>query len=141
MVGRSTRGQVGSEQLIRLEQLLAQLGDGLRILVTHYPILLAGGRLEKPWRRLRDWQRLVKIAIAGGIKLWLHGHRHAAYQLPPTLARPFGQICVGSATQTDRWSYHEYVVEEKRILVQRRTWSPGKERFEDAGMQEMRFQV
>jgi 3',5'-cyclic AMP phosphodiesterase CpdA len=131
------RGRVGAEQLARLEQLLAQLGDGMRILVTHYPISIADGGYEKPWRRLRDWQHLEKIAKGGKIQLWLHGHRHGPYIHHPTAARPFGQICAGSATQADRWSYHQYIIDENRILIHRRSWSAERKQFEDSAVESM----
>src|SRR5262249_51094076 len=73
------RGIVGQAQLERLEALLANLTHGLRILVTHYPIAIPGGKPEHHFRVLRDLDRLIDVAQRGGVVLWLHGHRHDAY--------------------------------------------------------------
>ena len=44
-------GAVGNDQLDRLTRLLDQLGDGMRVLVTHYPVRLHNGKPE--WRSQR----------------------------------------------------------------------------------------
>src|SRR5205085_818761 len=98
------RGAVGQDQLDRLRLLLARLDGGPRILVTHYPIAQASGRRERRVRLLRDLDDLVGVATAGGIGLWLHGHRHDAYHHSAAETAPFPVICAGSATQTGQWS-------------------------------------
>jgi len=50
-------GGVGAEQLARLEALLARLDGGPRILVTHYPVLLANGRRENGRTTCGTWTR------------------------------------------------------------------------------------
>lgn len=132
------RGQMGREQGQRLRQLLAGLGPGLRILVTHYPLYQADGQLEQRWRRLRDLESLRDIAIEGGISLWLHGHRHGCYVLPPTPpTQPFAVVCAGSATQLNRWSYHEYVIEGGHLKATQRSYLPEAAAFVDAGRFEL----
>ena len=69
-------GRTGREQLDRLRRLLQQLTPGPRILVTHYPICLADGRRESVAHGLSDLKETVAVAAAGGVGLWLHGHRH-----------------------------------------------------------------
>src|SRR6185295_19135681 len=92
-------GHVGAAQLERLEKLLARLRGGPRILVTHFPICTASGKLERAERCLRDVEQIIEVAGRGGISLWLHGHLHRFFYLErPTLA-PFPVICVGSSTQ------------------------------------------
>jgi 3',5'-cyclic AMP phosphodiesterase CpdA len=125
------RGRVGSDQLQRLERLLAQLDDGPRILVTHYPICVPSGQPEHRLRHLRDLHDLVAVAQRGGINLWLHGHRHDFYHHAPSDVAPFPVICAGSATQSGSWSYSEYTISGWRLQVRHRVYdAPGK-RFQD----------
>jgi 3',5'-cyclic AMP phosphodiesterase CpdA len=125
-------GSVGAEQLGRLGRLLRQLAPGPRVLVTHYPVYLASGRRERPWRGLRDLDRLLAVAAEGGVCLWLHGHRHGAYHLGESPAAPFPVLCAGSATQTARWSYSEYALEGNECEVVRRAFDPDTGGFHEA---------
>src|SRR6185503_16941782 len=56
-------GEVGADQIARLEKLLAgeSARGAMKILVTHYPIALAGGLPEEKHRRLRDLDALLKV--------------------------------------------------------------------------------
>jgi 3',5'-cyclic AMP phosphodiesterase CpdA len=125
-------GSVGPEQRQRLRQLLSRLDPGPRILVTHYPVCLASGRLERTVHGLRDLQATVQVAAEGGVCLWLHGHRHHAYHLQQPAFAPFPVLCAGSATQNQFWSYSEYVVEAQQFCVQRRVFDPQSATFRDA---------
>lgn len=69
-------GKVGEPQLARLRELTATLAPGPRIVVSHYPILMADGKPEPRFHRLRDWERVRDVAAECGASLWLHGHRH-----------------------------------------------------------------
>jgi 3',5'-cyclic AMP phosphodiesterase CpdA len=111
------RGRVGAEQLRRLERLLAQLDDGPRILVTHYPVCLEDGRPEKRFRGLRDLDDLIAVAADGGVRLWLHGHRHFPYRVLDRC--PFHVVCAGSTTQHGAGSYLEYTLEGTSLRAQR----------------------
>jgi 3',5'-cyclic AMP phosphodiesterase CpdA len=124
-------GRVGAAQLERLGRLLERLGPGPRILVTHYPVSLANGRREPPWRNLRDLDRLLAVAAAGGVCLWLHGHRHGAYHVAESRAAPFPVLCAGSATQRGRWSYSEYALEGRDCQVLRRVFDEQTATFRD----------
>src|ERR1700677_4826866 len=105
-------GSVGKTQCERLQQLLAELSPGPRLLVTHYPVYLSDGRHgEKSFRGLRDLPEVVRIAAEGGVSAWLHGHRHHAFVLPNCDLAPFPVVCVGSATQTRRWFSNEYMLD------------------------------
>jgi 3',5'-cyclic AMP phosphodiesterase CpdA len=125
-------GAVGAGQLERLRALLARLEPGPRVLVTHYPVRLASGRPEKRTHRLRDLDALVAVARQGGVSLWLHGHRHDAYQHGPDDAVPFPVVCAGSATQIGLWSYGEYTLRGTRLHAVRRAYDPDADRFHDA---------
>jgi 3',5'-cyclic AMP phosphodiesterase CpdA len=126
-------GSVGPEQLGRLKRLLEGLGPGPRILVTHYPVYLAGGtRRERPWHGLRDLDDVLAVAARGGISLWVHGHRHTPYHLRESALLPFPVVCVGSATQNGLWSYAEYTLEGNTCRALRRTFDPAATRFRDA---------
>jgi 3',5'-cyclic AMP phosphodiesterase CpdA len=125
-------GSVGPAQLLRLEALLERLAPGPRILVTHYPYLLPSGRVERRSHRLRDRARLIQVAERGQVCLWLHGHRHEAYHLSHPRYAPFPIICAGSATQTGRWSYGEYVIVDGKLRAVRRVFAPEGGHFRDA---------
>ena len=124
-------GSVDVPQLHRLEHLLAGLTPGPRILVTHYPVCLASGRRERRTHGLRNLDALVRVAAAGGVCLWLHGHRHGPYHLPDPHLAPFPVICSGSATQTGQWSYGDYVLDGLHFRATRRMFSPQEKRFVD----------
>ena len=125
-------GSVGPEQTERLERLLARLEPGPRILVTHYPVALASGAPERRTHGLRDLGQLVSVAAKGNVCLWLHGHRHQPYYLGPGVAAPFPVLCAGSATQTGCWSYSQYTLEDQRLQVRRRTFSPETKSFQES---------
>jgi len=125
-------GEVGIDQLKRLKDLLNQLDPGLRILVTHYPILQANRRREPRVRALRDLDRLLDVASQGGISLWLHGHRHDRFHHNPADGHvPFPVVCAGSATQSGRWSYAEYTLKGGDLHGARRVYNRSANRFED----------
>jgi 3',5'-cyclic AMP phosphodiesterase CpdA len=101
-------GAIDALQLNRLARLLARLPGGPRILVTHYPVCLKSGKPESRSHGLRNVEELVRVAEAGKIRLWLHGHRHGPYRHECTALSSFPVICAGSATQCGLWSYGEY---------------------------------
>jgi 3',5'-cyclic AMP phosphodiesterase CpdA len=113
-------GNVGTAQLARLQQLLEALPAGIKILVIHYPICRSNGRPEMPFHGLRDLDAVLKVARAGGVNLWLHGHRHTPYHLQ----EPLPAICAGAATQHGIWSYNEYAIEGDELHAVRRTYDP-----------------
>lgn len=118
------RGQVGSDQLARLRRLLADLDAGPRILVTHYPVALASGEREKRFHGLRDLDDLLAVAREGGVRLWLHGHRHGFYHHAAQTIAPFPVVCAGSATQEDAWGYGDYRLEDTTLHIQQRVFDP-----------------
>jgi 3',5'-cyclic AMP phosphodiesterase CpdA len=127
-------GSVGHPQLKRLEQLLAriaQLEPGPRILVTHYPVLVASGKPERRSHGLRDLNDLVAVAVQGGVSLWLHGHRHGAFYHVRAGETTFPVVCAGSATQNGLWSYGEYTIEGRHFRAVRRLFDPQEQRFQD----------
>jgi len=125
-------GRVGAAQLERLQQLLTRLGDGPRILVTHYPVALADRRPESGHHGLRDLDALIAVAARGGVGLWLHGHRHGAYRHLDNGLAPFPVVCAGSATETGRWSYGEYQIDGRDLQAVRRVYDPSARAFRDA---------
>jgi 3',5'-cyclic AMP phosphodiesterase CpdA len=125
-------GKVGEAQLGRLRELTAALGPGPRVVVAHYPILMANRKPEPRFRRLRDWDRVRDVAGECGVGLWLHGHKHGWYVLPAGPDLPFPSVCAGSSTQTRRWGYHEYVIDGRRLTGLRRVYDPDAGAFADA---------
>lgn len=124
-------GSIGREQGERLLQLCARLDDGPRILVTHYPLRTATGRVERRTHRLRDHAAALELAKACRVSLWLHGHIHRGYVLPAGAEIPFPVICAGSTTQTNRWTYNEYEIDGHTLSVLRRTFDMDKKAFVD----------
>lgn len=124
-------GRTGGEQRARLQRLLQQLPAGPRILVTHYPVCISDGRREGIAHGLNDLRETIAVAAAGGVGLWLHGHRHSFYWFQQPSFAPFPIICAGSATQTGLWSYGEYLIEGNRLQGLRREFDPKTNAFRD----------
>jgi 3',5'-cyclic AMP phosphodiesterase CpdA len=125
------RGKVGAAQLARLERLLSGLGQGPRILVTHYPIWLSNGRSEHTFHGLRDLKDLISVAERGGVVLWLHGHRHESYYHEHSARTPFPVICAGSITQRGRWSYNDYTLSDSHLRAVQRVFVEEQGAFRD----------
>jgi 3',5'-cyclic AMP phosphodiesterase CpdA len=124
-------GRVDAAQLDRLRQLLARLEPGPRILVTHYPVVLASGRRERRSHGLRNLAHIVAVAAEGGVCLWLHGHRHGPYYHAHPALAPFPVVCAGSATQRDLWAYGDYTIRGRHFHATRRVFSPRTGAFEN----------
>lgn len=125
-------GSVDQEQIERLKRLLHRLGPQPRILVTHYPVCLPDGRPERRTHALRNLATLVRVAAAGGVSLWLHGHVHGTYHLPDPCLPPFPVICAGSATQSGLWGYNRCTVRGLKVHVERRVFDPATGTFRAA---------
>lgn len=119
-----TRGQIGAQQMKRLQDLLAlaEIRSRACFLVTHYPWLRSDGRLETYFRRLTDAEPLAELLARHPVLAWLHGHRHHPYVLPPEVHRGFALVCCGSATQRRVWSYYELHWQEHTLTVRRRAY-------------------
>jgi 3',5'-cyclic AMP phosphodiesterase CpdA len=131
-------GRVGNAQLLRFRELCASLDDdGPRIVVSHYPLLMENHKPESLWHRLRDWQKVRDTAAECGAGLWLHGHRHRWYVLPPAANLPFHTICTGSSTQTARWGYHDYTIDGRQLKGVRRVYDQASGAFVDADLFEL----
>jgi 3',5'-cyclic AMP phosphodiesterase CpdA len=126
-------GEVGADQSDRLRRLLAELSPAPRILVTHYPIALENGLPEPANRRLKDLDTVLAIARDGGVRCWLHGHRHRFYHLPNPLASGIHAVCIGSSTQRTYWSYGDYTITPQSLSAVRRIYDPETNAFADGG--------
>lgn len=124
-------GAVGAPQRERLAQLLKQLGDAPRLLVTHYPVCLSNGKPEPRVRGMRDIADVLKVVGDGRIHLWLHGHRHHSFYHLKTPVAEFPVICAGSSTQNQLWSYFEYETDGKVLKANRRGFDAETGRFRD----------
>jgi 3',5'-cyclic AMP phosphodiesterase CpdA len=134
----SARGSAGKAQLERLVKLCRRL-DGPKILVTHYPLRTASGRLERRSHRLVDHALALAAAKEAGVGLWLHGHIHQPFVLLAGEVIPFPVVCAGSATQTNKWAHNEYVVDGRAVTMTRRVWNPQEGTFE--AEQEVTFEI
>lgn len=132
-------GKVGTGQLERLRRLTARLGPGLRVVVSHYPVVMANRRPEPRFHRLTDWKRARDVAAECGVSLWLHGHKHGWYVVPAGPDLPFASVCVGSSTQTRRWGYHEYTISGQTLTGLRRVYDPTAGTFVDADIFELQL--
>jgi 3',5'-cyclic AMP phosphodiesterase CpdA len=126
--GASAR--IGKEQRDRLRTLCSRLDAGPRILVTHYPLRTARGKLEHRSRRLLDHQEALAVARDCGIQLWLHGHIHQGYILHPRGEIPFPMICAGSGTQTHRWMYCRYFLSGDHLDIEHWQYDLHREEFQ-----------
>jgi len=133
-------GSVDADQLDRLKRLLAEIEPGLRILVLHFPLALSNGQREPFYHGLRGLDELLDVANAGGVNLWLHGHRHTPYYLAQPHGATFPTICTGSATQNKLWSYGEYVITGNDLSVVRRVFDPKDRCFHDGETFTLRLQ-
>jgi 3',5'-cyclic AMP phosphodiesterase CpdA len=124
-------GTVGDEQLARLEKLLSRLEGGPRILVTHYPVVSRWGWSEFFLRRLIDLDGLLRVAVKGGIGLWLHGHIHHPFYFEAGKHAPFPIICAGSATQTGYWTYGDYTLRGNTLSAKWRVYDEPSGGFRD----------
>jgi len=122
-------GEIGAEQLLRMRELCAKLPHGLRVVVTHYPLRTAVGELESKLRRLRDHEAALAAAKECGVQLWLHGHIHKPFVRGVCGIMPFPMICAGSATQIDRWSYHDYAICGLQLVGIRYTYDPDEKDY------------
>ena len=66
-------GQLGREQLARLEQILRDTREDIRVVLLHHPPVDGGGGI----RNLGDHRALAEILRREGAELVLHGHSHA----------------------------------------------------------------
>lgn len=122
------RGEVGAAQLQRLAKILGALPAGPRVLVTHYPVARRDGRPEKPSHELRDLAALLAVAREGGVRLWLHGHRHDWYVYREG---PLVTVCAGSATEAAIAGYNEYTWHDARLEILRRSFDPATNTYRD----------
>lgn len=124
-------GAVDAPQLERLRRLLAELDAGPRIVVTHYPVCLSSGRPERRSHGLRNLEEVVRVAAAGGVCLWLHGHRHGTYNHCRTDLAPFPVICAGSATQQGHSTYSRYTIRGQHLEAVTRVFVSVQDGFRD----------
>jgi len=117
-------GSVGRAQLERLKTLCGRLSPGPKILVTHYPLRRADGKVERRSHRLLDHRRVLAGVRDLGLSLWLHGHIHTPFVLPASAEIPFPIICAGSATQTGIWAHNEYEIDGAKLNGVRKVFDP-----------------
>lgn len=141
-------GQLGDEQLERLEQVLTdpRLKDKFRVVAIHHPP--AGRAARRKGRGLRDHEAFAAVVARAGAELVLHGHEHL--DLREALEGPDGRAIpvrgIQSATfvggkSEHRARYRVYEVAEegaasgggRPILAgeRLRVWSIEERRFVD----------
>jgi 3',5'-cyclic AMP phosphodiesterase CpdA len=109
----SAAGELGADQLQRLDSMLEQLGDAgaFRIVMIHHPPF-GGGAYKR--KSLRDSGPLAEIIAKRGCELMLHGHTHMSQlgrMKGPNTAVPVIGVPSASAVMTDHRDpsrYHIY---------------------------------
>jgi 3',5'-cyclic AMP phosphodiesterase CpdA len=93
-------GLVGEEQLRKLAAILRdqRLSKRTRILALHYGPRRADGRPDRRLHALRDADRLLAVAAAGGVDLVVHGHLHDRFVLGRGQGTPLPIANPGSLT-------------------------------------------
>jgi 3',5'-cyclic AMP phosphodiesterase CpdA len=66
-------GKLGAAQLARLERLLRETREDVRVVLIHHPPVDGGGGI----RNLGDHRQLAEVLLREGAELVLHGHSHA----------------------------------------------------------------
>lgn len=113
-------GQVGDEQLARLDRVLAQLAsEGLaRVVLIHHPVLPG---VAKPRHGLLDLEAFGRVIARHGAELILHGHEHRRIEgTLPGPGRPVPVHGVGSGTYLSQepgkhGAFSLYTVEPRAI--------------------------
>jgi len=104
-------GELGGDQLERLERMLVEQRRRTRVVALHHP---PTDRALPRRRRLRDWRALQAVLERAGAELVIHGHRHRRWL--GSLPGPDGPIPVaGVRSASDvgkragrRAQYHLY---------------------------------
>jgi 3',5'-cyclic AMP phosphodiesterase CpdA len=115
-------GEIGAEQLARLESLLTSpaLAGKLRIVLMHHPPVLHKGAER---RNLRDRAAVVAMLQRAGADLVLHGHDHRDEQarLPGPGGSTIPVVGAGSASYAGsaatRSRYNIYEIEGRKITA------------------------
>ena len=138
----SATGAVGSVQLARLGEMLAQRGkQGLmRIVMIHHPPGAAGASKRKG---LIDRAALLKVFARHGAELILHGHTHrGVFDHVPGPNGPIPVLAPASASARDPYGEHArwHMLEisstssgQWRILVTVRGYEPASKQFRTDG--------
>ena len=140
------RGRSGTQQLARLERILADEGAAgrVRVLMLHHPP--ADGAVG--WRKaLADRAALRDVLRRTGAELVLHGHaRDARLDAIPASREPIPCLCVPSSSavpnpkdQGARWHRLRFLLGDgnPRVEVHVRRWSPAAQAFEAYGAYEL----
>lgn len=129
-------GEVGPEQLARLEALLSgpELRGRTRVVLIHHPPVMQKG-IES--RNLRDRAALASVLARAGAELVIHGHDHRDEQtaVPGPGGRPIPIVGAGSASYAGaaerRARYNIYEIEGSRITVVTRAHDEAKGSFRE----------
>ncbi|HET6279928.1 MAG TPA: metallophosphoesterase [Polyangia bacterium] len=129
-------GEVGPEQLARLEALLSgpELRGRTRVVLIHHPPVMQKG-IES--RNLRDRAALASVLARAGAELVIHGHDHRDEQtaVPGPGGRPIPIVGAGSASYAGaaerRARYNIYEIEGGRITVVTRAHDEAKGSFRE----------
>ena len=137
-------GEVGSEQLARLEALLGhpEVARRIRVVLIHHPpVMHKGGEA----RNLKDRDALAAVLARAGADIVLHGHDHRDERAD--LAGPGGRripiIGAGSASYAggpeNRARYNIYELDESgRITLVTRAHDEATDRFKEVRREDLR---
>jgi 3',5'-cyclic AMP phosphodiesterase CpdA len=127
-------GRISSEQLDRLAERTAELGDGrLLAVVTHHPLVCGG---DPDADVVADADRVLDALHAHGVELLLSGHLHGAHSVEVVgggdrrLIAVHAGTAVSSRLRGESNSYNQVFADERDITVGVRSWNG--ERFESS---------
>jgi 3',5'-cyclic AMP phosphodiesterase CpdA len=137
------RGELGAEQLQRLESILRAESQRTRIVLLHHPV---AERAVNRRKALADRAQLRAVLASAGAELVLHGHaRNARLDCVPGPRGPIPCVCVPSSSalpnphdEGARW--HAVRVSGNAFVeVSVRKWSVTEGRFVMAGRYDLRL--
>jgi len=130
-------GVVGLEQIDQLKTVLTRLQQTSQFVVValHYGVFRRSGDADKLHHGLRDYQALAEIveAESSGVKMVVHGHLHAAYEVKKEHCT---YICAGSATDLyGACGYNIYDIDPAKgvFTVERRIWNRDQKVYDVSG--------
>jgi 3',5'-cyclic AMP phosphodiesterase CpdA len=114
----SAAGRLSEDHYQKLEALLQDpLLQAKRIIVLcHYPLVYPAGFHEAENHKMVEKEKLLALLTRYGVNLYLHGHSHHQWILPPNASQPL-IVNSGSSTKKKEGGYVIFTIEKDTIHV------------------------